>query len=114
MNDKIKIVIEIPLFSIWKGTENLALFRQNYLTKEEVKRIISVGAVHFVIADVGKELMWVEINNCYDFWKSEVKKHISDDYNQIMLENFPGNYVYLASEWKGEIEDTVILLEKLH
>jgi len=66
------------------------------------------------VASCGDKLKWVDLNECYDFWKSEAQNHVADDLNHINYESFPGQYAYIASEWTGEIESPIILLEKVH
>jgi hypothetical protein len=72
-------------------------------------------AVEFYVADVGHPLLRIDVTKCFDFWQNEVKAHLVDDPEcGFSLENFPGEYAYLASEWSGQIQTPIILLEKHH
>jgi hypothetical protein len=75
---------------------------------------LKIAAVEFVIADVGLNLQWIIVEKCYEFWKSEVTEHLADDLNKIFMDEFPGNYAYISSLWKGGTEGLVILIEKFH
>ena len=59
--------------------------------------------VEFYVADVGRPHRRVNVDKCYDFWKSEVNPHLAGNpENGFELERFPGSYLYVASEWSGE------------
>jgi hypothetical protein len=109
-----KIVVQLPLKSIWNDHKEVAFIRKRFLTKEDLKSIIKQQPIEFVIADIGEKLEWITIEKCYEFWKSEVDKHIGEDLNQIILEDYPGEYAYIASEWAGENNEPIILLEITH
>lgn len=109
-----KIVMLIPLTKLWTDQEDIAAERGKYLTAENIKEILKKNPVEFVIADVGLKLNWISFDKSFDFWKSEVKQHLANDPNFINLDSFPENYAYVASEWVGEIQIPIILLEKYH
>ena len=57
----------------------------------------------------------VDVTKCYDFWKSEVKAHVvNDPESGFRLDGYPGEYAYVASEWSGELQSPIVLLEKHH
>jgi hypothetical protein len=109
-----KVVTKIPLETLWTNELEIPAKRKSYLTKNDIKQLLKQSKLQFVIADGGYKLNWIEINKCFDFWKSEVEKHLATDINKIYLDNFPDNYAYIASEWIGEIETPIVLLEKVH
>jgi hypothetical protein len=109
-----KKVIEIPLKNLWKDSEELPFIRGKYLNSDEIREILKLSAIIFVIADIGTDLKWIEINVCYVFWKEEVKKHLIENRDEIILGDFPDNYAYLASKYENAVGDFVILLEKIH
>src|SRR5262249_48646725 len=77
---------------------------ERFLSKEAVRDILGRSPVEFVVADVGRPLKHVEDGKCYDFWKSEAEAHIvTDPDSGFRLEDFPGGYAYVASEWSGQI-----------
>ena len=114
MNFSVKIVTQIPLDTIWTSETELKSERVCYLTADTIKDLLRQGQVNFIIADVGLKLTWVDKNQCFDFWKLEVEKHLATDINVIYIDNFPDNYAYLASEWMDDGPTPIILLEKMH
>lgn len=114
MDNSKKIVTQYPLTNLWKDNENVSAKRKKYLTAEDIKEALKKYPVEFVVADVGEKLQWINCDKSFDFWKIELKPHLVDDINRIDLDNFPDNYAYVASEWTGEIEIPIVLLEKFH
>ena len=49
----------------------------------------------------------------FEFWKT-VRPQIADPANPILLEQFPSETAYSASEWRGRSGECFILLEKHH
>jgi hypothetical protein len=49
----------------------------------------------------------------FDFWK-ETKPHIAEPQRPIILKEFPGEIAYVASEWRGQNGQCLILLESYH
>ena len=118
MKLKNKILTEIPVKQLWNDNEIIYASRERYLTVEDIKDMLMNYPVEFVVANVGSKLKWIPYTKCYEFWKSEVKSHIvnnpEDKKKGFDIDNFSGNYAYIASEWSGEIETPIILLEKYH
>jgi len=114
MNNTEKIVTKIPLDNLWNDNEEIYASREKYLTEEGIKEIFKKSPVEFVIANVGDKLKWISYEKSFAFFKSKLKNRIANDINNIHLEDYEGNYVYVASEWSGEIEAPIILLEKMH
>lgn len=113
MNFCNKIVNEIPLKQIWNYEGFIDLKRIKYINLIEIKELLNQYPVEFVIADIGKKLKWISIENCYDHWVNEIKKHIAYDYDIINIEEYPESYAFIASIWKNE-KQSIILLEKYH
>jgi hypothetical protein len=109
MNPEDRIVLKIPVEKIWNGQVELDLERMSYLSK-----ILRDGPVQFVLADVGKKLMWIDQSSCYSFWKNEIQLHFVENPAKIFLNQFPNEYAYLASRWGTMMNAPVVLLEKLH
>jgi len=60
-------------------------------------------------------LHWVPLENCYEFWKTEVRTHLAALDCGASLEDFSKGYCYFASEWKSEAASgPVVVLEKHH
>ena len=85
------------------------------LTTTDILELIRSGRVRFVVADVGYPLKVVSLDDCYDFWKSDVKAHVCDHPETgCVLEDFPEEYFYLASEWDDGSDVPVVVLFKSH
>jgi hypothetical protein len=93
------------------GTQTLR--RGRYLNREKLADRLRFGGVRFVVADIGKPLTWLSSSETYCFWKAEVKNRLPDSPEQFRLEDFAGDYCFLASEWIGSSE-AVILPERYH
>ena len=51
----------------------------------------------------------------FAFWKGELKPRlVAPDATRIRLDDYPGGYCYVASEWQCETDRTVVVLEKHH
>src|SRR5689334_24836427 len=111
---KEKIVTKIPLESIWTDEEQIDASRARYLTAAEVTEMLKLHPVEFIVADVGGPLKRIPVEKCYEFWKSEVKRHLLNPHGQLDRSALPDEYGYLASEWSGQIEVPIVLLEKVH
>lgn len=114
MENEKKIVTQIPLTNLWTDAENVIAKREKYLTASDIQEFLKKYPVEFVVADVGQKLNWISYDKSFDFWKKELKPHLANNINKIDLACFPGNYAYVASEWTGEIQTPIILLEKYH
>ena len=56
----------------------------------------------------------ISVDKCYEFWESEVKRHLLSPHRKVDRSKLPDEYGYLASEWSGQIEVPIVLLEKIH
>lgn len=112
-NDK-KIVVQLPLTNLWADNEDIFAQRGIYLTKANIREILRKYKVIFVIANVGDKLKWLSYSESFDFWKTELEPHVANDVDRIEIDNFSGNYCYVASEWETGAETRIILLEKYH
>ena len=109
-----KIVTKIPLEFIWTDEEQVKASRQRYLTVADLTEMLRTHPVEFIVADVGAPLKRVSVDKCYEFWKSEVKPHLLNPHGKVDLSKLPDEYGYFASEWKGNIEVPIAVLEKIH
>ena len=85
------------------------------LAAADLVDLLRQSKVCFVVADAGT-LEWVPREQCYAFWKSEVKPRLVDPAvaeKGFYLEDFPGAYCYLASQCSSD-GDPVVLLRKFH
>jgi hypothetical protein len=71
---------------------------------------MQTGTVQFIVADCGMKLNWVAVDDQVDFWKS-VRPQIADPSQAIHLKQFPNETAYIASEWRGNAGECLIVLE---
>ena len=74
--------------------------------------MLKIHPVEFIVADPGAALRRIPIDKCYEFWESEVKRHLLS--GKVDRKDMHDEYGYLASEWSGHIEVPIVLLEKIH
>ncbi|GHN03197.1 hypothetical protein WSM22_46860 [Cytophagales bacterium WSM2-2] len=53
----------------------------------------------FVVAEVGQKLNWIRQDNVFDFWKTDLQKHLWDTGDKLYLDKASDGYAYLATEW---------------
>jgi len=110
-----RIVQRIPLDYLWNDAGDIEARRGRRLSKAELRELLRSYPVEFYVADIGSPLRRVDVARCFGFWKSEVEPHLVDHPNcGFRLEDFPSGYAYVASEWSGEIQTPIVLLEKYH
>jgi len=109
-----RIVTTIPMESIWKDEEQVEASREKYLTMSDLTEMLRIHPVEFIVADVGAPLKRISVEKCYEFWKSEVKPHLLNPQGKVDRSKLPDEYGYFASEWSGQIEVPIVLLEKIH
>ena len=109
-----RIVTRIPLEFIWTDEEQIDASRERYLTVTDLTEMLKVGPVEFIVADVGAPLKRISVHKCYEFWKSEVKRHLLSPHDKVDRSKLPDEYGYFASEWSGQINVPIVLLEKIH
>ena len=115
MDPHLRQVTQIPLQELWRPAGSLICTRIRSLNNFEIAELLRAGVIEFVVADVGKPLEWINPQDCFNFWKSEVKSHIVEADSRIELDAYPSGYCYLASRWKGEdLAPPLVLLEKHH
>jgi hypothetical protein len=110
-----RTVTRLPVERLSGDEGDIEARQERFLSKEALRELLRRHPVEFVVADVGTPFKRVEVRKCYEFWKSEVEAHIVDDPDSgFRLEDFPGEYAYVASEWSGPIQTPIVLLEKHH
>jgi hypothetical protein len=109
-----RIVSQTPLHELWNDRGVMSGKELRELNATEVAELLRVGKVRFVVANVGSSLKWVPVDECYSFWKSEVKNHLADPAVNNYLEDFPDEYCYFASEWESKEGEPIVLLVMLH
>jgi hypothetical protein len=69
--------------------------------------------VQFIVADCGMKLNWVPLHSRFEFWKT-VRPQIADPSQPIYLKQFRNETAYIASQWRGNTEECLVLLETHH
>lgn len=108
-----RIVTKLPLTELWdeRGTLEGELVR--HLDQNLIRELMRTGTVQFIVADCGMKLNWMAVNDRFEFWKT-VRPQIADPSQPIHLKQFPNETAYIASEWRGNLGECLILLEAHH
>jgi hypothetical protein len=110
-----RIVTRLPLERLWDDVGHIAAQRERFLSKSVLRDMLRQHPVEFYMADLGQPLRRVDVARCYEFWKSEAADHVVDDPESgFHLDSFSGHYALVASEWSGDVETPIVLLEKFH
>ena len=109
-----RIVTKIPLEELWTDSAILSHKRQEYLTEPQALDLILASKTPIVIADLGVKLSWIPSNDTLSAFKKLIKGHIVNDPDRIILEEYEGEWCYLASEWVNAEGEKILLLERLH
>jgi hypothetical protein len=98
----------------WDSDKVLQAKREAYLTKEDIRCLLKVQPVAFVVANPGNLLKWINPSDCYSLWKNQAEPHMANDLEQIYIDNFPDQYAFIASKWSSSSQVPIILLEQIH
>ena len=112
-----RTVTTLPLDALWTERGPLSAARERALGRPDVVTLLQRGAVHFVVADVGRPLRWVAPAECFVFWKADVRTHLVDDPSRpIDVYAYPEGYAYVASEWAADEAGfaPLVVLERHH
>jgi len=72
MDPKLRIITRLPLTELWRDDGFATATRGRSLTSEDVRRLLRLGPVQFVVADLGAAPQWIPKGECFHFWKNEV------------------------------------------
>jgi hypothetical protein len=112
-----RVVTRLPLTELWDAHGVLRFEPRRPVGRDQVADLLRSGRVRFVLANCGDPLKWVPSEDSYRFWKKEVKPHIVEPgvaEGGFRLEDWPGDYRYVATEWGEGDQDAVVLLETHH
>ena len=111
-----RIVVSLPLAELWDERGPVAATRGRRLGRVEIAGMLTSATIQFVVANGGGPLRWISIADRFTFWKDEVKPRVVPaDAEGFFLEDYPGEYCYLATEWTRSVAGpTVVLLECHH
>jgi hypothetical protein len=105
----------LPLDELWRPDGTTFRIRLRELEPDEISEMLRKSSIEFVVADVGRGLLWIAPGACFHFWKTEIKPHLAKVDSRILLDSFPGGYCYTASEWSGiDGDPLIVLLERHH
>ena len=115
MQPEQRVVTVLPLHELWDASGPVAAERGPAIGAEDVASLLRLGPVQFVVADMGP-LRWVSPEATFRFWKEEVKPRVVPaGAEQFRLEDYPGNYCYVATRWERQGSSIpVVLLERHH
>jgi hypothetical protein len=115
MDSAQRIVTGTPLTELWNskgGTMDAR--RAEHVGGTDIAQLLRKGS-SFVVADVGHPLRWISGTARFAFWKTEVRcRLVSQDADGFHLDDYPGNYCYVASVWTFASSAPIIVLEKHH
>ena len=109
-----RIVTCTPLTELWNSRDLLNAARVANVSEADIVQLMREGAC-LVVAEVGLPLRWVSEEDRFAFWKAEVEcRLVTPDACGFRLDDYPGNYCYVAAKWMCASSTTVIVLEKHH
>lgn len=108
-----RIVTKMPLTELWDHSGTLANKRGVNLAQSGVAELLRTCLVQFILADCGLALKWIPIEQRFEFWK-KVRQQIAHPEKPIYLKQFPNETAYIASQWRGQVGECLVLLEKHH
>lgn len=110
-----RMVVNIPLQEIWNERGVVSTTEVRKLSVDDIANLLRRGKLRCVVANVGLPLHWVSLEDCYEFWKTEVRMRVADpSAEHTYREAFPGRYFYFASEWSSEAHEPIVLLTAAH
>ena len=83
------------------------------LASADVKGLLRDGRLRFIVAELGLPLRVVALEDCYDFWKRDVKHHLCD-HHPCYAEDFEDDYFYHATEWDDGSDTPFVFLFRSH
>ena len=113
MHPSDRVVVSLPLAELWKESGPVPARRERWLGREHIRSLLRAGPVWFVVADCGAKLRWVAPAESFALWKSDVRDHVCAG-DAWSLEDYSGEYCYVASEWRLASGETAVVLEKSH
>lgn len=108
-----RIVTKIPLTELWDEKGAVPGERIRQLDENLIRDLMGTGQVQFIVADCGAKLDWIPMPERFEFWKT-VRSQVADPSEPIRLKQFPNETAYVASEWRGNTGQCLVLLESHH
>ena len=85
--------------ALWNDSGVVDASPGEWLAMPDIASLLRLGPAHFVIADPGLPLQWIDLASCYRFWKDDAKLHVVPPHAAVRLEDMPGGYFYRAQKW---------------
>lgn len=115
MDAALRIVTRLPLQELWREDGFTTPARGRWLAPEDIRGLLRLGRVQFVVVDLGHSPRWIPIQECYEFWKNDAQTHLASPDAELCLEDCPDGYFYIASEWSDrDAGAPIVVLEKSH
>jgi hypothetical protein len=115
MDASLRIMTGTPVRELWRSDGSVLECSKKILDVEDIRDLLRLSAVEFVVADPGSALKWIPVVECRAFWKKEVRARVANPKGKVRLEDFPDEYFYLASQWRDpKFSSPIVLLEKHH
>jgi hypothetical protein len=115
VDPKLRIVTQLPLRGLWRETGSVSASRLRALSSRDIRDLLRLGPVQFVVVDVGLKPRWIDLEACYGFWLDEAQHHVVEPQAESTVSQLVGVYCYLASEWESEeVDSPIIVLELRH
>ena len=114
MHPSERVVIARPMGELWDERGPVLAGRTRDLPADDIRQLLRLGPLRFVVADVGLRPRWLREESCFAFWKSEVQPRLAEPDVPARLDDFPGGYCYFASEWSPDVGSPIVVLEMMH
>jgi len=109
VDPKLRIVTQLPLRGLWRDNSSIEAFRGGALSSSDIRELLRLGPVQFIVVDVGLKPRWIELGDCYRFWMDEVQHHLAEPDTRDAKN---GVYQYWAVEWHSqEVDNPIVVLE---
>ena len=109
------IVTRLPLEQLWRDDGFTSSSRGEPLGLEGITALLRIGAVSFVVVDVGLAPRWIPLKECFDFWKRDGRSNLVQPHAKVLLDKFLSGHFYRAYRWTAENQsEPIIVLEKYH
>jgi hypothetical protein len=115
-----RIVTQLPLRELWDARGPRPATRLRALAASDVAALLRVNPLlppaRFVLVNGGQPLRWLDLDEMLVFWRETARARIVDPAEQgFRLEDFPGEFCYIASEWHEEgVEAPIVVLKQYH
>ena len=107
-------ITRLALEELWRDDGFSSRARGAALAADDIRELLRVSPVHFVVADIGRSPQWIPPHESYRYWKTEVQPHFAVPDSRVSLDEFPDSYAYFASGWGEDAGKPIIVLEKHH